>query len=78
MLKRIVWPLIPFLTVACNLPAQDRQKQKTDSVSILVQKKINEKDVAGLYALTGDAFKKALSMKRFYPSVIITYSLSVK
>ena len=61
MLKRIVWMLMPVLAATCTLPAQDRQKQKTDSVSILVQKKFNEKDVAGLYALTGDAFKKALS-----------------
>ncbi|HLA58274.1 MAG TPA: serine hydrolase [Puia sp.] len=61
MLKRIVWLLIPVLAASCTLPAQDRQKQKTDSVSVLVQKKFNEKDVAGLYGLTGDAFKKALS-----------------
>ena len=61
MLKRIVWMLMPVLAATCTLPAQDRQKQKTDSVSLLVQKKFNEKDVAGLYALTGDAFKKALS-----------------
>ena len=61
MLKRIMILLIPVLTAACTLPAQNRQKEKTDSVSLLVQKKFNEKDVAGLYALTGDAFKKALS-----------------
>jgi CubicO group peptidase (beta-lactamase class C family) len=61
MMKRIVWMLIPVLAATCTLPAQNRQKQKTDSVSILVRKKFNEKDVAGLYALTGDAFKKALS-----------------
>jgi CubicO group peptidase (beta-lactamase class C family) len=60
-MKRILLLLLPVLAAACTLPAQNRQKEKTDSVSVLVQKKFNEKDVAGLYTLTGDAFKKALS-----------------
>jgi CubicO group peptidase (beta-lactamase class C family) len=57
--------LIPVLAVACTLPAQNHQRQKTDSVSLLVLKMFNEKDAAGLYALTGDTFKKALSYENF-------------
>ena len=60
-MKRIILVFVPVLALACTLPAQNRQIEKTDSVSLLIQKKFNEKDVVGLYALTGDAFKKALS-----------------
>ena len=64
-MKRIILLILPVLAIACTLPAQNHQRQKTDSVSLLVLKKFNDKDVAGLYALTGDNFKKALTYENF-------------
>jgi CubicO group peptidase (beta-lactamase class C family) len=64
-MKRFILLIIPVLISACHAPAQNQQRQKTDSVAALVLKKFNEKDAAGLYALTGEGFKKALSYEKF-------------
>jgi len=64
-MKKIILLIIPLLAATCTLPAQNNQRQKTDSISLLVLKKFNEKDAAGLYALTGDNFKKALTQENF-------------
>src|ERR1700682_55802 len=63
-MKRMVLLIIPILLTTI-LPAQSLQQQKTDSVSKLVLKRFNEKDAAGLYAMTGDVFKKALTYENF-------------
>jgi CubicO group peptidase (beta-lactamase class C family) len=63
-MKRIFLLIISIL-VSVILPAQSVLQQRTDSVSRLVLKKFNEKNPAGLYELTGDAFKKALNYEAF-------------
>jgi CubicO group peptidase (beta-lactamase class C family) len=57
--------LIISILVSFILPAQSLIQHKTDSVSRLVLKDFNENNAAALYALTGDAFKKALTYDAF-------------
>jgi CubicO group peptidase (beta-lactamase class C family) len=57
--------LISFFCVGNILLAQDNPQGKTDSVCRLVRKFFNEQNSDQLYALTGDAFKKALSPEAF-------------
>ena len=45
--------------------AQSRQQQKTDSVLHLVATHLADKDADGIYALTGEQFKKELSLEAF-------------
>jgi CubicO group peptidase (beta-lactamase class C family) len=63
-MKRTFLLVIPILA-SLILPAQNSLQYKTDSVSKLVLKEFNKKDAAGLYALTGDDFKKALAYDAF-------------
>ena len=63
-MKRII-PLILSVFASVILPAQSILQQRTDSVSRLVLKNFNEKNAAGLYALTGEAFQKALTYEAF-------------
>jgi CubicO group peptidase (beta-lactamase class C family) len=57
--------IIFTICVSVILSAQSALQQKTDSVSRLVLKEFNKKNVAGLYELTGDHFKKALTYESF-------------
>jgi hypothetical protein len=59
-MKRILLLLLPVLAAACITGAKP-SKREGRFCFCARSKKFNEKDVAGLYALTGDAFKKALS-----------------
>ena len=63
-MKRI-FPLLLFIFPYVILPAQSVLQQRTDSVSRLVLTQFNEKNAGGLYALTGDGFKKALTYDAF-------------
>jgi CubicO group peptidase (beta-lactamase class C family) len=60
-----IFILLFVVLVSFILPAQNILQHKTDSVSRLVLKEFNNRDVAALYALTGDAFKKALPFENF-------------
>jgi CubicO group peptidase (beta-lactamase class C family) len=53
---------ISISLISCT---QNPIHEKTDSVSSLVLKEFNSKNTTALYALTGDAFKKALSSESF-------------
>jgi CubicO group peptidase (beta-lactamase class C family) len=57
--------LIFTLCASMISPAQSLPQQKTDSVTRLILKEFNEKNVTGLYELTGNNFKKALTYESF-------------
>ncbi len=57
--------LLILILASLILPAQSVLNRKTDSVSRLVLKEFNNKDVPALYALTGESFKKALPFETF-------------
>jgi CubicO group peptidase (beta-lactamase class C family) len=63
-MKKICLLLIQILP-GLMLPAQSILQNKTDSVSRLVLKEFNNKDVAALYQLTGNGFKKVLPFETF-------------
>jgi CubicO group peptidase (beta-lactamase class C family) len=62
---KILFLIIFTICVNVMLPAQSLIRQKTDSVSRLVLREFNKKNVAGLYEMTGDSFKKALTYESF-------------
>lgn len=66
-MRRVVLTVIVLIEfVLCgNIYAQNRQLQKTDSVLSLIKQKFQRKSADELYALTGDNFKKALSLPAF-------------
>lgn len=66
MNKIIFLLLVPVFACSCHLTsAQNQQIAKIDSISQLVRDYINEKKPAEIYAMTGEAFRKALSPEVF-------------
>lgn len=65
MNKKYLLTISFFLFFFCSLSAQKKQKEKVDSVRVLMQQYFNAKNIDGLYSLAGEAFKKALPAATF-------------
>ena len=63
-MKKILLLLL-FCCIYNISQAQDRQQEKTDSVSQLVKKYFNEKNPSAIYDLTGELFQRAISAETF-------------
>ncbi|PJJ79617.1 serine hydrolase domain-containing protein [Mucilaginibacter auburnensis] len=63
--KKWILTLFIVAVVSIKLAAQNRQLQKTDSVLTLVKQNFALKNANGIYALTGDKFRAALSPVAF-------------
>lgn len=61
---RLIGTLV-FSLITHIMVAQSRQQQKTDSIFKLVGKHLKSKDADGIYALTGEQFRKALTPEAF-------------
>lgn len=63
-MKKLI-PLIAILTMQASCFSQSNQQQKLDSVVVLVKQYFKAKDAEGLYSLTGEDFKKQLTLAAF-------------
>jgi len=61
---RLICTLL-FSLITYIVAAQSRQQQKTDSIFKLVGQHLKSKDADGIYALTGEQFRKALTPEAF-------------
>jgi len=68
MRYKVIFPVLIIILInliSKSTLAQSRQQQKTDSIFTLVSQNLKDKNADGIYALTGEAFKKALSLDAF-------------
>jgi CubicO group peptidase (beta-lactamase class C family) len=65
MNKKILLPVSLFILSSCSASAQKTQQEKVDSVRVLMQQYFNAKDIAGIYSLAGEEFKKQLPSETF-------------
>jgi len=68
MLSKYRFPFLVFALITLSFKStfsQSRQQQKTDSVLQLVSEHLAIKDADGIYALTGELFRKELNIETF-------------
>jgi CubicO group peptidase (beta-lactamase class C family) len=63
--KNFLLPVSLFLLFSFSVSAQKTQQEKVDSVRVLMQQYFNAKDIAGIYSLAGEGFKKSLPTETF-------------